>query len=103
MPEGENATMTELAKVSWEQFVQAMRVFENDLELVRHPHTPKISPFGPTNGTDDEGHRQYNLTQIPEGMTEEQFAKLLKTRKIVKVGCMDKDASGPSTTNSHKK
>lgn len=88
--------MTELAKVSWEQFVQAMRVFENDLELVHHPHTPKISPFGLTNGMDEEGHRQYNLTQIPESMTEAKFLELLKTRTVVKVGCMDKDASGPS-------
>lgn len=82
-------------KPTWEQFKQAFQTFSGDLDIVNKPETPTISPFGPTNGLDNDGHRQYNVTQIPPTMTEADFLAELKTRTVIKIGCMDKDASGP--------
>ncbi len=80
--------------VSWNDFVDASYVFANDLELVRHPHTPRISPFSPIN-PNSHGQRQYNLVQIPPDMSEDEFLFNFSQRSVLKVGCMDRDASGP--------
>lgn len=87
-------------KVTWDEFTTAFAVFGGlkggDYAIVNHSDTPYANPFSRPNGLDAERNRQYSVTQIPEGMTEEKFLRELKTRSILFIGCMDKDAIGPA-------
>lgn len=68
--------------------------FGKDLEIVGHPNTLKRTPFNGVNLPDAHG-RQYNLTVIPENLTEIEFLHAYGNCDTLFVSCMDKDASGP--------
>lgn len=75
-------------KTLWNQ------AFGKDLEIVGHPETQKRTPFNGVNPDDSHG-RQYNLTEIPDSMTEDQFLFNFYRCDTIYISCMDKDASGP--------
>lgn len=80
----------------WGQFANAMRTFAGDYHIVDHPDTPFVAPFDHPNVPDNQGHRQYSVTQIPVEMTEEEFLRQLGEADTLFVGCMDPDAIGPA-------
>ena len=80
-------------RIEFSQVKNAFQVFKNDYGIVRHPNTPFRNPFQEPNGLDPQGYRQYNLTLIPEEMTEADF--LQKLNGILVISCMDKDVALP--------
>ncbi len=88
---------------SYAGFRKALSVFSGDLILVNHPYTPTVSPFQqismPLYPHHDNG-RQYHLTQLLPWLNhseaETDFLREFSTCEEIKIGCIDKDASGPS-------
>lgn len=85
--------MTERGKempTSFEQFKQVLMVFNKDLGIVGHAQDSPVSPF-----EEPKEVGNYNLTQLPEDMTEAEFlAKLDGVEQIV-VSCMDRRVARP--------
>lgn len=95
----ELVSQSELAKkVEFSEVQKAFHTFAHDYEIVGHPDTPVNTPFNPPNGPDEHGHRQYNLTLLPEDMSEQQFLTELHSESgvVVFYGCMDRDAAMPA-------
>lgn len=87
--EGEGGMPKETVEtVSWADFVAAVRVFKDDYLIVNHPDTPVRAPWDEPNKTGE-----YSLTQIPEGMTEEEFKEKVAGVTDVVFTCMDKDCT----------
>lgn len=95
----EKARKMEIEVPTWDKFRDAVGTFADDLGLVGSSETPTITPFTAPLGLDEDKQRQYNLTQISEDMTEEQFMAQLLTKDTLNIACMDKDASGPAFQN----
>lgn len=79
--------------MEFSQVKSAFKVFAKDYEIVKHPNTPVRTPFDEPNDKDAKFERQYNLTQIPNEITEKQFLNKLKGTLVI--SCMDKDAAKP--------
>ncbi len=77
-----------LERLSFGDFVSAVRVFANDYSIVNRPELPVRSPFDEPN---EAG--KFSLTQIPEGMTESEFVERMRPITDVVVTCMDKDCA----------
>jgi hypothetical protein len=79
--------------IEFNQVKKAFAVFAKDYEIVNHPHTPIRTPFETPNDLDEKGERQYNLTLLPENITEKEF--LEKLAGVLVISCMDRDAAKP--------
>ena len=95
---GETAAVPEPTQpVTFEQLKGAFNVFKDDYKIVNHPNTPVNTPFNVPNQPDAHG-RQYNLTLIPEEMTEKEYLSHLEAPEgiVLFIGCMDRDAALPA-------
>ena len=78
----------QIERISFEHFVEAMRVFANDYEIVAHPELEIRTCWEEPN---DPG--TYSLTQIPAGMTEVKFLEKMRGITDIALTCMDKDCA----------
>ena len=74
----------------WQEFAEAMAVFAGDLDIVGHGQEEPVSPFAVP-----KEYGEYTLTQLPEGMTEEEFKELMAGVDTIVISCMDKRVAYP--------
>jgi hypothetical protein len=77
-----------MERVLFADFVQAVKVFAGDYSIVNHAELEVRSPWDEPNPAG-----VYSLTQLPEGMTEDEFLGRMQPITDIVITCMDKDCA----------